>query len=400
MVHKREKGKAERIAEAIRADIISGKMRPGDRIKSLRELAKDFGVSLNSAQCAMDNLFDEGMVERQRGSGTFVSEIDIKRENTVYFLVPHLSCMTSASESSIVIRRILYGLNSVLQSGQLLQIIPAARENVPSIIKNPQAIDWASIEKIPEGANVLITNTWYGDIIPYLNKKGIRGVFLSIQYEESQPQIKEVLEKSGWPVITADRFSAIQKAMSYLYNLNKKRTVVLKKCENEPLHPFRLGFETFMGKTPELRDGCVFREYSSKGNVYINIQNIVTEMWNKASFDSIILCSPELTEPVFSVLGKKLGLSVPGDVSVISYRDLPEFLKHTPTISSFDFSWSDMGAEAVRIFNNDYATNASNVRFQASIIERGSTIENLDGTALKNFMPELITTYAMNEEII
>ncbi|MHC4872914.1 MAG: winged helix-turn-helix domain-containing protein [Planctomycetota bacterium] len=80
--------KSSKIAQAVKADILSARMRPGDKIKSLRELAEEFSVSIRSAQYAMDSLFSEGLIERQRGSGTFVKQLNQQAENTIYLLIP------------------------------------------------------------------------------------------------------------------------------------------------------------------------------------------------------------------------------------------------------------------------------------------------------------------------
>ncbi|MHC4872913.1 MAG: substrate-binding domain-containing protein [Planctomycetota bacterium] len=293
----------------------------------------------------------------------------------------------------------MHGINQSLLPGQLLQLIPVTKENVPSIKKHPEAIDWASLEKIPAGANVFVTSAWYGEIISYLQKRGVKGVFLSNQYEEDHLEAAETVNKSLWPVITVDRFGAVKKVMEYLKNLRKQKTVILKRCENQPNHPFRRGFESYISANPELEKNFSLKEYANSIRNYSETEKLLLEIYEKYNFDSLVFCSPDITFAAVSVLQNKLNKTIPEDVAVISYRDNPEFLSQNPTITAFDFPWSDTGSEAVRIFNSEYNA-ASAVRFNASIIERGSTISNLDGSAVKTFMPELAESYAMTEEII
>src|SRR5215469_4970449 len=63
----------QRIQQSIRKRIDSGHLRPGDPVSSERDLAKLHEVSLMTARHALATLEREGVVERRRGVGTFVS---------------------------------------------------------------------------------------------------------------------------------------------------------------------------------------------------------------------------------------------------------------------------------------------------------------------------------------
>ena len=62
------------ISDYIRADIESGKLAPGDRVLSEREIMDSFEVSRNTALQAIDELQRNGLVSRIQGKGTFVTE--------------------------------------------------------------------------------------------------------------------------------------------------------------------------------------------------------------------------------------------------------------------------------------------------------------------------------------
>src|SRR5947208_4759015 len=63
----------QRIQGAIRERIDAGELKPGDAVKSERELAKIHRVSLMTARHALAGLEREGTVVRRRGAGTFVA---------------------------------------------------------------------------------------------------------------------------------------------------------------------------------------------------------------------------------------------------------------------------------------------------------------------------------------
>lgn len=61
------------IAEYIKADILSGKYKSGEKIPSVRDLALDAGVNPNTMQRALTELDQWGMVSAQKNSGHYVS---------------------------------------------------------------------------------------------------------------------------------------------------------------------------------------------------------------------------------------------------------------------------------------------------------------------------------------
>lgn len=68
------KAKYEEIIEWIRVQIQEGSLVPGDKIPSENELAETFKVSRQTARHAMNVMEMDQMVERRRGSGTYVKE--------------------------------------------------------------------------------------------------------------------------------------------------------------------------------------------------------------------------------------------------------------------------------------------------------------------------------------
>ncbi len=62
------------IADFFRNAIIAGTYRPGDHLPGMRALAGQLGVGVGSVQWAMNQLANEGWIQRCRGSGTIVCE--------------------------------------------------------------------------------------------------------------------------------------------------------------------------------------------------------------------------------------------------------------------------------------------------------------------------------------
>lgn len=62
------------IADQVRAHCASGSLRPGDRLPSVRELARELAVNQNTVLRVYERLTAEGLLERRHGDGTFVAD--------------------------------------------------------------------------------------------------------------------------------------------------------------------------------------------------------------------------------------------------------------------------------------------------------------------------------------
>ncbi len=384
---KKQKGKSQKIADAIRAEIISGKIRPGDRLATFRELADRFSVSVRAVQRAVDILTAEDIVERKQNSGAFVKAKVLPDDDTVYFLVPHAGHITSTHDSSIVLRRLLYGATSGAASGQLVQLLPVSRVNVPSFRKYPEAIDWLTLERIPPGAKVFIGGIWYSPVIPYLIARGVRGVFLASQYECEYPETWQMIQDASWPILTLDRRVAIRNVVNYLFDCGRRRIAALKSFVNQPEHPFRLGFMDGYEAVSLPFSADFFRELKSQQSEG-ELQEIIASHWRKTNFDSLVLCNPGIINTAIETLQNQLGLSIPDDVAVISYCNLPDYMEMSVPVSAFDFPWVDIGREVVNVFNGT-GRKPTEIRFHSSIIDRMKTGGRQTESQIKAILPEL-----------
>ncbi|MFR6222031.1 MAG: GntR family transcriptional regulator [Anaerococcus sp.] len=78
----------EQIYDQIKTMIVTGKIKPGSKITSMRMLAKQLKVSIITVQRAYDELQSEGFIETSPGKGCYVLEANVeilleeKRKNT------------------------------------------------------------------------------------------------------------------------------------------------------------------------------------------------------------------------------------------------------------------------------------------------------------------------------
>ena len=68
------KPRYRQLAEKIRAQILSGKYKPGDALPTEMEICDAEKVSRHTARDALRILTDDGLIERRRGAGTIVAQ--------------------------------------------------------------------------------------------------------------------------------------------------------------------------------------------------------------------------------------------------------------------------------------------------------------------------------------
>jgi GntR family transcriptional regulator len=71
----------QRIANDIKEKITSGALRPGDRLPSISQLQKQYGVSAQPVKSALLVLQTEGLTEGHQGRGVFVLDPAAKKKD-------------------------------------------------------------------------------------------------------------------------------------------------------------------------------------------------------------------------------------------------------------------------------------------------------------------------------
>lgn len=64
----------DQLSKALRQEILSGELQPGQRLPTGQELARRFGVSLTVVRESISSLKSDGVIETRQGSGAFVTK--------------------------------------------------------------------------------------------------------------------------------------------------------------------------------------------------------------------------------------------------------------------------------------------------------------------------------------
>ena len=68
------------IIDAVKSGIATGRLKPGDQLPTVRQLAVDLSINLNTVSRSYTELEITGLVDTQMGSGTFVSNKKIEQD--------------------------------------------------------------------------------------------------------------------------------------------------------------------------------------------------------------------------------------------------------------------------------------------------------------------------------
>lgn len=106
----------EQITSQIKGMIMSGDLKPGDPMPSMRKLAKDLHVSVITTQRAYDDLVKDGFIVTVPAKGTFVSaqNQDFIREENLRKIEEHLTEACELAKQNSV------SLDSLKESLELL----------------------------------------------------------------------------------------------------------------------------------------------------------------------------------------------------------------------------------------------------------------------------------------
>ena len=205
-------------AEWIRQRIRSGQLRPGDRVESENQLSAVFGLSRQTARHALEVLVEQGLLQRVKGSGTYVREglgADPARGE-----LSHTVTIVSTYVDSYIFPRILqsmirvleeagFGVKVMLTNNQLeterrllLRFLeegswdPLIVEPVMSGLPNPNLSCYREIwdRRIP----VLFFHRYYPELpIPHISMNDVEAGKLAARYliEQGHRQIGGVFKR-------------------------------------------------------------------------------------------------------------------------------------------------------------------------------------------------------------
>lgn len=299
-----DKGKSKYyiVMEHLRRQMISGKIKPGDRLPSENELVKEFDVSRHTVRKALSILEGEGYVEAMHGKGTYCTERFRHRESS------HNIAVVTTYISDYIFPRLIQGIDNVL-----------TKEGYSIILKNTgnsQKNEAKALEDImTKNIDGLIIEPSKSEIFcrhmhqyEQLDRMGIPYVFLQGTY----PQMKDK------PNIVMDDVEGSYLLTKYLIGLGHRNIIGIFKIDDGQGVARHKGYIKAIGEAGlsyDPDDVILFHTEDRGRKPAGMVRQFIDE---KKPMDAIVCYNDQTALEVIRVLEAN-GLQVPQDISITGY---------------------------------------------------------------------------------
>jgi len=290
---KRKSSKCHLVANHVRGQITSGRLRGGDRVSTVAELRIKFEASTAAVDRALFLLSQEGLIVREHGRGIFVASQELKTTGLLGYVMSDYP----EGESSYSMHMIR-GLQRVAHS-----------RGFEMLLINPFGADAGS--RI-DGLVV------HGDHLFDLGKPATSEL----------PVVSVMLPSQHGPCVIADDFQGVQNLTNHLIGLGHRRIATLMWSEMRLTWYGRIGpyRATLMaaGIDPDprwSRDMHFMHNgpYTTQSEIaYYNMSEWLRDNWCDLGCTAVISQNDRCAEGVIRAV-RDFGLDVPGDLSVTGY---------------------------------------------------------------------------------
>lgn len=292
------------LMEHLKEGILSGKIKPGDRLPSENQLSREYGLSRHTVRKALAILENDGYVTAEHGRGTFCSERMRHRKNSrnIAVIITYLS--------DYIFPRIIQGIDQVMtEQGYsiMLKNTGNSRQQEARCLEDILTKDVEGLIIEPSKSQILCRNmTLYQQLDAY----GIPYIFIQGRY----PQMQEK------PCVLMDDEQGGYLAASYLLQLGHRRLVGIFKADDSQ------GAERHKGYVRALQEAHIpydpdlviwFHTEDRKVKPGLMVRRMVKE---HRKFTGVVCYNDQIALEAYRAL-TEMGLRVPEDVSLTGYDD-------------------------------------------------------------------------------
>ena len=301
--------KCAKLVEDLKRQIMSGEIRPGDKISSENVLAKEYDISRQTVRKAIDILRNEGFLYAEHGRGTFCSDM-IKQEGNSGNIAVVMTYL-----SDYIFPYIIRGIDEVLEKEEYSILLKSTHNYrkveakcLEELVK--KNIDGLIIE--PSKSQIAFKNH---DIFSMLERYRVPFVFVQGVYHgmDDKPYVLLDDEKGGY-LIT-----------KHLIELGHKRIVGVFKADD------RQGQNRHSGYVRALQEAGIW--YDPSLVVWFHTedmqslpQEMIQEIVSKEQIDAVVSYNDRIAIQIINAL-EEVGVNIPEDISVTGFDD-SEFAKN------------------------------------------------------------------------
>jgi DNA-binding LacI/PurR family transcriptional regulator len=344
--------KFKQVTESIKSYISANNLKPGSRIASERQLAKEIRVSTVTVSRGIQELVKQGILERHVGKGTFVASPNKKGTGRI-------ALFSRYKLLDDYIHGIECGIKTFLKDKDC-ELLALENKNIDFC----EAVKNFSIE----GAIFVSPLEENIESIKSLHQTGMPVAIVGYKYDYFKKQT----------FCNNDYESGIE-AVNYFVALGHKRIAIVNKSKspsnNERLTGFQKGM--FLNNCPLDPSWIIEAQNPQLDSIHNpDVQAIINMLKSPTAPTAIFATSPGLLLQSYTAVNH-LKLKIPDDISVLGFDELPSGIYVSPLPTLFRQPLQEIGesaAEFVYRKMNSLEQKTYN-SFCAKIIERESCKE-------------------------
>ena len=325
----------QRLTDEMRRQVQQGVLRPGDRLPSISELRASHGFSKSTIERAHVLLEQEGLVVREHGRGTFVTQPKAQRTGVIGF------CSGGFTQTfSPFWIHLMEGIEQAARDSNV-QI---------QLLRDDAAIGWDKVN------GVLVNGTWpkiparcIAPDLPFVS------LFAPAQIIGSQAECERV--RSSMTTIGVDYYTGMRQATEHLLALGHKRIAYLNNGVNDTrIYPHRLAGYHDALREAGLRFNAKWLCCMSKPGLALYFMPVgrqtmkawIEDDWKTLGCTALLAHNDEVAWGAVEAL-REAGVRVPEDVSVVGYDGTEVADCCTPALTTVKIPLQRIGAKGVEI---------------------------------------------------
>ena len=367
---KRDNSMAMRVLKTLKSEILSGKYSHTRRFPSETALARRFDVSRSLITQVVGELERFGMVKRRQGCGTFVSNNVTSRK--IGLIVPGVACTD-------FFQPIVSEINQL-----------ARREDYQLLFAEVFSLDRDErVHQVRELAADFVKKRVAGVIYEPLAEPGGKDANDHILHVFKRARIPVVLidcdivpfpDRSEYDVIGVNDVEAGAKIANHLLSVGAKKIhfLISKLCPTTFLNRL-YGAEAELIRAGRFKKGSVL--YAEPEDVAALKRHI-----RKNGKPDAFVCSNDPNAVVFKKTLEAAGLSIPKDVMLTGFADMPMASLTTPPLTTIRQDRNQLGSVAFRRLLERIADPdlpANEILFPAPLVVRESTMKGKKGRGMR-----------------
>lgn len=332
--HERESGKSKYImlANLLRQQILGGQYHAGDKLASENQLSQQYGLSRQTVRQALALLEQEGLLLRQRGSGTYVSFAAPRREKT------HVIGVITTYITDYIFPTIVRGIEEELTRNGYHLTLGVTKNRVENEARLLRSFLENRVDGlIVEGTKTAFPNPNLG-LYCQLEAMGIPVVFFNGYYREL-PSVY---------VVTNDRKCGWDAAEYLIRHSGCRKLGGIFKSDDTQGHERYAGFsQAILKEGCELDDDAVIWYTTADKETLFSPENAPGIVRRLQGCDGVVCYNDQIAYGLIDSL-QKAGIAVPEQVSVFGF-DNSSVSEYSPIkISTFAHPKERLGVEAAR----------------------------------------------------